>query len=145
MDENTTGCIDIIDKIKLLLTKEQLGLLEYITIFGEWAGKGIQKKVAISELPKAFYMFGVHIKHRCENGSDYWLSSEIVSQLEFQKPIYNLYDFQRPRSVKRLSIIIYILRISDCDPRRRRTAQCKPKAPATSPPYTPISSLRASS
>ena len=94
VDENTTGCMDIIDKIKLLLTKEDLGLLEYITIFGEWAGKGIQKKVAISELPKAFYMFGVHIKHRCESENDYWLSSEIVSQLKPLNPIYNLYNFK---------------------------------------------------
>lgn len=30
-----------------------------ITFFGEWAGKGIQKGVAISELPKSFYLFSI--------------------------------------------------------------------------------------
>jgi hypothetical protein len=92
IDDNTASCIDIIDKIKLLLTTEALVIAEYITIFGEWAGKGIQKKIAISELPKAFYMFGIHIKNT--DKSDYWLSSEIVSQLTPQNPIYNLYHFK---------------------------------------------------
>jgi len=33
-----------------------------ITIMGEWAGGSIQKNVAINELPKQFYIFGVKIK-----------------------------------------------------------------------------------
>ena len=30
-----------------------------VCVYGEWAGKGIQKGVGISELPKTFYMFGI--------------------------------------------------------------------------------------
>lgn len=30
---------------------------EQITVYGEWAGQGIQKSVGISELPKGFYIF----------------------------------------------------------------------------------------
>jgi hypothetical protein len=32
---------------------------ETITVFGEWAGQGVQKGVAISQLPKKFYVFGI--------------------------------------------------------------------------------------
>lgn len=34
---------------------------EYIHIFGEWAGKGIQKNVAISEFEKSFYVFAISV------------------------------------------------------------------------------------
>ena len=32
---------------------------DYITIFGEWCGQGIQKGVAIAELPKMFVVFDI--------------------------------------------------------------------------------------
>uniref|UniRef100_A0A6C0EJ04 RNA ligase domain-containing protein n=1 Tax=viral metagenome TaxID=1070528 RepID=A0A6C0EJ04_9ZZZZ len=92
MHENIIGCMDLVEKIKSILSEEVITLLEYITIFGEWAGKGIQQKVAISELPRAFYMFGIHIKQ--QGGNDYWLSPEMVSQLKPCNPIYNLYNFK---------------------------------------------------
>lgn len=34
---------------------------ETVHIYGEWAGKGVQKGVAISELEKSFYIFGIKI------------------------------------------------------------------------------------
>jgi hypothetical protein len=34
---------------------------EYIGIYGEWCGEGIQKGVAISELPKMFVIFGISV------------------------------------------------------------------------------------
>lgn len=34
---------------------------EYCAIYGEWCGKGIQKKVAISQLPKMFVIFAIKI------------------------------------------------------------------------------------
>ncbi len=37
---------------------------EKVVVYGEWAGQGIQKNVAISTLPKAFYIFGGTIDHR---------------------------------------------------------------------------------
>lgn len=36
--------------------------LSVVCIYGEWAGKGIQKGVGISELPKTFYTFGIKYK-----------------------------------------------------------------------------------
>jgi len=64
-----------------------------ISIFGEWAGKGIQKGVGISELEKAFYIFGVKISN--QNDSDfksYWLPSKPYKSAENR--IFNVEDFQ---------------------------------------------------
>ena len=41
--------------------------MEEVCIYGEWAGKGIQKGVAIAELPKTFYMFGIKFKTKDED------------------------------------------------------------------------------
>lgn len=40
------------------------------TIYGEWAGQGIQKGVAISQLPKAFYIFGLKVSPLSVEGDD---------------------------------------------------------------------------
>lgn len=40
---------------------------ETICLFGEWAGKGIQKGVGINEINKSFFIFGVYVKNECEN------------------------------------------------------------------------------
>jgi hypothetical protein len=44
---------------------------ETITIFGEWAGEGIQKNVAISEMGKKFFAFEVKVKDFEEDTSYY--------------------------------------------------------------------------
>lgn len=49
--------------IKHIRQKHQIDLTQNsICIYGEWAGQGIQKGVAISKLPKRFYIFGIRIK-----------------------------------------------------------------------------------
>lgn len=48
----------------------------YITVYGEWVGKGIQKGVAVSEIDKKFLPFGVKVTP--PEGSDedsYWVES----------------------------------------------------------------------
>ena len=45
--------------------------LESVTLFGEWAGKGIQKGVAISELDRKFYVFSIKI-------NDEWVVNPIA-------------------------------------------------------------------
>lgn len=70
-----------------------------ITIYGEWAGKGIQKGVGISNLPdKTFFVFGVKITphtdtedERKENPA-YWVTSSYVEYVNHR--IYNIEDFQ---------------------------------------------------
>ena len=41
-----------------------------IVIYGEWAGKGIQKRVAVCDVDKFFYIFGVKV---INGDSHYWL------------------------------------------------------------------------
>ena len=57
-----------------------------ITIYGEWAGKGIQRGVAISELPKSFYIFGV------KYGENWLEASTLLSDNDNR--IYNINDFK---------------------------------------------------
>jgi hypothetical protein len=76
-----------------------------ISVYGEWAGKGIQKNVAISELDKAFYMFGVKISKPSDpefdnywvDGSEYrFISDRIWNISEF--PSYEVeIDFNNPK------------------------------------------------
>ena len=64
-----------------------------ISIYGEWAGKGIQKSVGISELEKAFYVFGVKVsKPQDEEFNAYWIDSSNVRNAECR--IFNVEDYE---------------------------------------------------
>ena len=52
-----------------------------ITIFGEWIGKGIQKKVAITQLEKQFVIFNIHVNGEYVPNFDY-----------YELPNYNIYN-----------------------------------------------------
>jgi len=65
-----------------------------ITIYGEWAGKGIQKNVGISEIDKAFYIFGCKISKPSDpEFTSYWVD---ISDLTFpeSKDIWNIHEFK---------------------------------------------------
>lgn len=60
---------------------------DLICIYGEWAGSGIQKGVAVSQLPKSVYIFDIKV-----DGD--WLSKEEVSKYSLPDlRIYNIWDF----------------------------------------------------
>lgn len=62
------------------------------SIYGEWAGKGIQKGVGISEIDKSFYIFGVKISKPQEEGfTSFWVDSSMLSVPAHR--IYNIEDF----------------------------------------------------
>ena len=64
-----------------------------ISIYGEWAGKGVQKSVGISELEKAFYVFGVKVsKPQDEEFNSYWIDSSNVRNTECR--IFNVEDYE---------------------------------------------------
>jgi len=64
-----------------------------ITIFGEWAGVGIQKGVGISELEKALYIFGLKVsKPNDVEFRSYWLDHNDLSSVE--NGIYDVLDFE---------------------------------------------------
>ena len=67
---------------------------ETITIYGEWAGKGIQKGVGIAELPKAFYIFGIKItpKDISDEKPAYWVDYSGLRDVD--NKIYNIKDFK---------------------------------------------------
>ena len=66
---------------------------ETITIFGEWAGIGIQKGVGVSELEKAVYIFGVKISPNSEGIDAFWLDQKDI-RFPVGPNIYNIIDFK---------------------------------------------------
>jgi len=64
-----------------------------VTIYGEWAGIGIQKNVGISQLEKSFYIFGIKISPFDEEQDSYWVDSHIFD-LSKEKHIHHMKDFK---------------------------------------------------
>ena len=63
-----------------------------ITIYGEWAGQGIQKGVSICEIDKSFFIFGVKVSNPDdENFKSLWLDHSGIRSNE--KRIFNILDF----------------------------------------------------
>lgn len=82
--------------LERLKDKYDLNLDVYtLTIYGEWAGKNIQKNVAISDLPnKSFFIFGVKVSNL--NDSEfkaYWVNSNDLR--DTYNNIYNVNDYQK--------------------------------------------------
>jgi hypothetical protein len=68
-----------------------------ISIYGEWCGGNIQKGVAICNLPKSFFIFGVkvtphHIEGVEKQPSAYWVDYTDLKNNEAK--IYNIDDFE---------------------------------------------------
>jgi hypothetical protein len=67
-----------------------------ISIYGEWVGKGIQKGIAISNLEKSLFIFGVKITPHPKNEEDkpfsYWVDSSHFKSPENR--IYNIEDYK---------------------------------------------------
>jgi len=65
-----------------------------ITVYGEWAGKSIQKKMGISLCEKSFFIFGVKIsKPGDEDFKSFWIDCEDFETSPNNR-IYNINDFQ---------------------------------------------------
>lgn len=69
-----------------------------ITIYGEWAGKGIQKGIGISGIEKSFFIFGVKVTPHTETEEElkanpaYWVDSSYIKNEDAK--IYNIEDFK---------------------------------------------------
>ena len=69
--------------------------IDTICVYGEWAGKGIQKNVAISQLEKKLYIFG--IKYKYKNIEDHVWDKEPDLKLHMisnNERILSIYDFE---------------------------------------------------
>lgn len=64
---------------------------ERLYVYGEWAGKGVQKLVAVSELEKSFFVFDAVIE---TDDKDVWLSLEHIFPLGTRKPVENMYNIE---------------------------------------------------
>jgi hypothetical protein len=49
-----------------------------IVLYGEWCGQGIQKGVAISQVPKQFIPFAVRVLHETQPERSYWVGSTAI-------------------------------------------------------------------
>lgn len=69
---------------------------DYITIFGEWCGCGIQKNVAISKVSKRFIIFDIKLSyHSKEQGNSLYLSIDEIKKLRsVENNIFNIYDYK---------------------------------------------------
>lgn len=65
-----------------------------ITVYGEWAGEGIQKGTGINNHPKSLFVFGVKVsKPGDETFKSYWINAEDFARNP-EKNVYNIYDFE---------------------------------------------------
>jgi len=64
---------------------------QYITLYGEWAGEGVQKGVGISQVPKAFYIFGLRVADTM-NDETTWID---ISDICFppNDSVFSIYSF----------------------------------------------------
>lgn len=65
-----------------------------ITVFGEWAGGSIQKKVGIANIEKSMFVFGVKItpfESSTEKDTSYWVDYTTIRNSENR--IYNISDY----------------------------------------------------
>lgn len=60
-----------------------------VAVYGEWAGTGIQKNVAISTLPKAFYIFAARLISE-DGEKEEWLDTR---NWILPPNIFNIYDY----------------------------------------------------
>lgn len=73
-----------------------------LVIYGEWAGKGIQQKVAISELPRTFYVFNIKVITKYDD--HYWLKdfkihSQIIKSIRDYPTFYLKYNPNAPEDL----------------------------------------------
>jgi len=65
-----------------------------ITVYGEWAGTGIQKGMGITHQPKSFFVFGVKVtKPGDEDFKSFWINAEDFARNP-EINVYNIYDFE---------------------------------------------------
>jgi hypothetical protein len=98
--------------------------LQSITLFGEWAGKGIQKGVAISELDRKFYIFSIKINdewvvnalafNTWDNFAQFCVGSFCTID-HYVSPYYTIIDFSRPE-IAQATLVNLTESVEECCP-----------------------------
>lgn len=100
-------------------------MTDEVTVYGEWCGQGIQKKVAVASLPKMFVIFAVY-NHTSESWVDIHEVQPAAQELAHlntqsiwlvtQAPVFEVeIDFNNPTPAAEL-ISQYTLQVEDCCP-----------------------------
>lgn len=82
----------------MIAAKNDIAANDTISIYGEWCGGNIQKGVAITNLPKSFFIFGIKITPHTSTEEElkakpaFWVPSHYLKSPEHN--IYNIEDFQ---------------------------------------------------
>lgn len=67
----------------------------YIVLFGEWCGNGIQKKVGISQFDKMFFVFDLKIISKENKENNYYVNSTLPEiKSNSSNRIYNIHEFK---------------------------------------------------
>ncbi len=76
----------------MIMIRAEVKNAKQVVIYGEWAGQGIQKGVAVSEVPKFFAYFGVKVIMSDEESR--WLDIAMFDDLESEEArIFNILRF----------------------------------------------------
>ena len=87
---NKDALMEIIEQV---YDTHNLGRELTVMICSEWAGKGVQKNVGISNIPKAMFIYGIKIVH---DGNDDFVNYYIdyAGYRNVEKRIFNMLDFK---------------------------------------------------
>lgn len=78
---------------------DQFEFNDYIAVYGEWCGKGIQKGVAISELDRMFVIFGIKIDDEWKEFYGFSPENRIFNINQF--PTYDVeINFNEPEAIQ---------------------------------------------
>jgi len=95
---------------------------ETVIVFGEFAGKGIQKNIGISKLPKSFYAFEIesHIEDTSPTTTEPWLNPELnlPAYNAIQSFYYKSIAIDFSKSLEELTTLLapYTQEVEDCCP-----------------------------
>jgi len=90
VESNEKSFEELVEHVRYV-NKGVIGDNDDIIIFGEWAGEGIQKGVAITGIPKSFFIFDVKIRPEDESVDPYYIEYDYLRDTDNR--IYNIEDY----------------------------------------------------
>lgn len=86
----------ILNLMEKLITEYSIDIdSNYIVLFGEWCGNGIQKNVGISQFEKMFFVFDLKIISKEDIRQIYYIDSKLdIIKSDPLRRIYNIHEFK---------------------------------------------------
>jgi len=88
VEDNKQAFLELVEHVRYV--NHKINPNDTVIVFGEWAGKGIQKGVAISQIEKSFFIFDVKVVPE-DSTKPYHLASHYLRDIDHR--IYNVEDF----------------------------------------------------